>query len=126
MSIAKLQKTGPIWGLVVFILGAVVSGSAIGAFGHSVSTVQPSDASHAQALSAGVDGSLVLPQKLIVLVVKDDEIEAALQDLPEGAQRKIRKDVAAGKYRLLWITAWDWDTTQPIGDTISILRDEYR
>ena len=71
------------------------------------------------------DASLVFPQRIIVSEVKNDEIEAAINTFV-GAQRKIRKDVASGKYRLLWLTAWDWDTAKETGDTISILSDGYR
>src|SRR5213078_5307180 len=70
--------------------------------------------------------SLALPQKIVVSVVNKDEIEAAIQDFPAAVQPKIRKDVAAGKYRLLWLTVWDWDTSQETGDTISILSNDYR
>ena len=59
--------------------------------------------------------------------VKNDEIEAAINDFPLGVQRKIRTDVATGKYRLLWLTAWDWDTAEgEPGNTISIFSHDYR
>ena len=92
------------------MLGAVLSGSAVGALGHSASTTPPSDKPQAQARVEQADASLVLPQRIIVSGVKSDEIEAAISDFPVGTQRKIRKDIASGKYRLLWLTAWDWDT----------------
>jgi hypothetical protein len=59
-------------------------------------------------------------------VVKNDDIEAAIDTFAVAAQRKIRKDVASGKYRLLWLTVWDWDTTAETGDSISILSGDYR
>jgi len=128
VPILKLERTGPIWGLAGFILGAVLSGSAVGALGHSTSTsLSPlSDKPQAQALVEKADASLVLPQRIIVSGVKSDEIEAAISDFPVGTQRKIRKDIASGKYRLLWLTAWDWDTAEETGNTISILSDDYR
>ena len=43
MPILKLERTGPIWGLAGFILGAVLSGSAVGALGLSTSLSPPSD-----------------------------------------------------------------------------------
>ena len=93
MPIFKLERTGPIWGLAGFILGAVLSGSAVGALGHSTSTsLSPlSDKPQAQALVEKADASLVLPQRIIVSGVKSDEIEAAISDFPVGTQRKIRK-----------------------------------
>jgi hypothetical protein len=124
----KLQRTGPIWGLAGFILGAVLSGSAVGALGHSASTsLSPSsDKPQAQAPVEKADATLALPQRIIVSEVKNDEIEAAINTFAVAAQRKIRKDVAGGKYRLLWLTAWDWDTADETGNTISILSDGYR
>jgi len=128
VPILKLERTGPIWGLAGFILGAVLSGTAVGALGHSASTTfsPSSDKPQAQARVEQADASLVLPQRIIVSGVKSDEIEAAISDFPVGAQRKIRKDIASGKYRLLWLTAWDWDTAEETGNTISILSDDYR
>ena len=128
MPIFKLERTGPIWGLAGFILGAVLSGTAVGALGHSASTTfsPSSDKPQAQARVEQADASLVLPQRIIVSGVKGDEIEAAISDFPVGTQRKIRKDIASGKYRLLWLTAWDWDTAEETGNTISILSDDYR
>jgi len=128
VPIARLERTGPIWGFAGFILGAVLSGGAVGALGHSASTLlsPSSDKPQAQALVEKADASLVLPQRIIVSGVKNDEIEAAISDFPVGAQRKIRKDIASGKYRLLWLTAWDWDTAEETGNTISILSDDYR
>ena len=129
MPIFKLESTGPIWGLAGFILGAVLSGSAVGALGHSASTSfsPSSDQPQAQAPVGNADASRVLPQRIVVSVVKNDEVEAAINDFPAGTQRKVRKDVASGKYRLAWLTVWDWDTAEgEIGNTISILADDYR
>jgi len=123
-----LKSKGPIWGLAGFILGALLSGSAVGALGHSASTsLSPSsDKPQAQASVVKEDATLVFPQRIVVSEVKNDEIEAAIDTFAVGAQRKIRKDVASGKYRLLWLTAWDWDTAGETGDSISILSDDYR
>jgi len=122
-----LKFKGPIWGLAGFILGAALSGTAVGALGHSTSTLPspPSGKPQVQAPVGHADASRVLPQRIVVSVVKNDEIDAAI-DTFVGAQRKIRQDVASGKYRLLWLTAWDWDTAKQTGDTISILTDGYR
>jgi hypothetical protein len=122
------KNMGPIWGFAGFLLGAVLSGSAVGALGHSTS-ISPSpsfDKPQAQAPVEMADAMLVLPQRIIVSEVKNDEIEAAITTFAPAAQRKIRKDVERGKYRLLWLTAWDWDTAEETGNTISILSDGYR
>ena len=123
MSIKGLK-----WGLAGFILGTVVSGMAVGALGRSTSpSPLPSpDMPQAQVPVAMADGTLALPQRIVVPKVENDEIEAAINSFAASVQPKIRKDVARGKYRLLWLTAWDWDTTGEIGDSISILSDGYR
>ena len=120
-----LKFKGAIWGLAGFILGAALSGTAVGALGHTASTSPQPQAPQALVQNAGA--SPVLPQRIIVSRVKDDEIEAAINDFPVGVQRKVRIDVAKGKYRLLWLTAWDWDTAEgEAGNTISILSHDYR
>jgi hypothetical protein len=124
----KLERIGPIWGLTGFILGAAFSGTAVGSLGHSGPTLlSPSSYEpQTQALDNNADASLVLPQRVIASVVKIDEIEAAINNFSAGLQRKVRNDVASGKYRLLWLTVWDWDTAVETGDTISILSDDVR
>jgi hypothetical protein len=129
MLIPKLEKTGLIWGLAGFIFGAALSGTAVGALGHSASTLlsPPSDKPQVQAPVGNADASLVLPQRVIVSVVKSDEVEAAINDIPVGVRPKVRADVAGGKYRLVWLTAWDWDKSEgQVGNTISILTGDYR
>ena len=128
MSMFKLERTGPIWGLTGFILGAALAGTAVGALGHSGSTLL-SPSSHepqTQALDNNADASLVQPRRVIASVVKPDEIEAAIDGFSVAIKRKVRNDVASGKYRLLWLTVWDWDTAEETGDTISILSDDFR
>jgi hypothetical protein len=124
-----LKSKGPIWGLAGFVLGAVLSGGAVGALGHSTSTLPapPSDKPQVQAPVGNSDASRVLPQRVVVSVVKNDEVEAAINTFASAAQPKIRKDVARGKYQLLWLTVWDWDTAEgEVGNTISILSGDYR
>ena len=100
------KNTGPVWGFAGFLLGAVLSGGAVGALGYSTSTsLSPSsDKPRAQAPVEMGDARLVLPQRIIVSEVKSDEIEAAINTFAPAAQPKIRKDVARGKYRLLWLS----------------------
>jgi hypothetical protein len=105
----------------------VLSGSAVGALGLSTSLSPSSDKPQVQAPVGNADASRVLPQRVVVSVVKNDEVEAAINTFAVGAQRKIRKDVASGKYRLVWLTTWDWDTAEgEVGNTISILSGDYR
>jgi len=124
----NVQKAGPIWGLAGFILGAALSGTAVSALGHSAPT-SPSPSPYkpqAQAPVVKEDATPVFPQRIVVSEIRKDEIEAAINTFAVGAQRKIRKDVASKKYRLVWLTVWDWDTPLQAGDTISILSDDYR
>lgn len=121
-----MLKKGATWGLAGFILGTVVSGLAVGALGRSTATSPSPDKPQAQAPVEMPNGTLALPQRIIVPRVENDEIEAAINSFAVSVQPKIRKDVASGKYRLLWLTAWDWDTAGDTGDSISILSDGYR
>ena len=87
----------------------------------------PAPVQPASAASTQKDASAkILPQRVILPVVTKDEIEAAIKNFPVGVQPKIRKDVTSGKYRLLWLTAWDWDVAVELGDTVSILSNDYR
>src|SRR4051812_8355824 len=106
-----------IWGIAGFLAGAVLSGGALGAIGHS-SLLPPSNNLPIQAPADSTDAFRVLPQRIIASEVKADEIEQAISSFAAAAQRKIRKDVADGKYGLLWLTAWDWDVAQETGNTI--------
>jgi hypothetical protein len=125
MLISKL-RTGPLWGLGGFILGVVLSATAVGALGlsASTSTLPSPDKSKTNVLrevASSIQQSIVLP------IVKVDEIDAAIKDFPLYNQSQVREDVTNGKYRLLWLTAWDWDTAEgEPGNTISILSDTQR
>src|SRR3954462_7783726 len=121
------KSKGPAWGLAGFILGGVLSGGAVGALQHSLLTPPPTDEPQLQASVTNPDTSPVLPQRILTSFIKSDEVEAAINTFPVSAQRKIRKEVAAGKYRLAWLTIWDWDTAAgEVGNAVSILTDDYR
>jgi hypothetical protein len=66
--------------------------------------------------------------RILVAPVKHDELGDAIatMNLPHTDQQRMRDDVDEGKYRLIWITLWDWDTATEKGDTISIASDAYR
>jgi hypothetical protein len=107
------------------VLGAALSGGAVAGFGPSIS-LAISSSSEASSVS-NVNAPSVLPQRVVLSVARNNEIEEALQDIPAGVRPKIRADVFKGKYRLVWLTAWDWDTAPgEVGNTISILTDDYR
>ena len=116
----KLKRTASIWGLFGFALGALLSGGAVGAIGYSRVLV-PSP-------HVAIDEKM-LPLSLVVYLptVKSDEIDTAISILPKKEQRKFREDVVNQKYELLWLTIWDWDTSEEeVGNTISITSDGYR
>lgn len=126
MLISKL-KTGPLWGLVGFVLGAALSATAVSALGLSASTSPSAGKSETKALVEHEDTFSPLSQRIVLPIVKPDEIDAAIKDFPLYNQSHVRKDVTNGKYRLLWLTAWDWDTEEgKPGNTITILSDAYR
>ena len=121
-----LQFKGPIWGLAGFFLGAVLTGGAVGALQPSALSSPPWDLPQVRAPVA-LDTPRIVPQRIVASFIKAEEVEAAINTFAVGAQRKIRKDVAAGKYRLAWLTIWDWDTAAgEVGNTVSILTDDYR
>jgi hypothetical protein len=66
--------------------------------------------------------------RILVAPVKHEELGDAINsmNLPHTEQQRARDDVDEGKYRLLWLTLWDWDTSTEKGDTISIGSDGYR
>jgi hypothetical protein len=125
MLLPKFKRTGPIWGLVGFILGALLSGTAVGTLGHSASILPHSQK---DALRGKVDSPHALSQIIILPAVKSDEIDGAISDLPKIEQLRVRQDLQNRKYRLLWLTVWDWDVSAvaETGDTVSIFSDEYR
>lgn len=113
----KLKRTASIWGLFGFALGALLSGGAVGAIGYSRVLV-PSPVAIDEK---GPSPRVYLP------TVKSDEIDTAISILPKKEQRKFREDVVNQKYELLWLTIWDWDTSEEeVGNTISITSDGYR
>jgi hypothetical protein len=59
--------------------------------------------------------------------VKTAELADALasMDLPNDEQARIADDVEVGKYKLLWLTVWDWDG-DVIADRITIASGNYR
>jgi hypothetical protein len=116
------KRTGAIWGLIGFTLGALLSGAAVGAIGYS-RALAPSPNAKQEVHISHDESSL----RIFLPPVKSDEIDNALRFLPKKEQIKIREDVANQKYHLLWLTIWDWDTAAgEDGNTISITSDGFR
>ena len=117
-----LKRTGAIWGLIGFTLGALLSSGVVGAIGYSRALVlSPNTEQEVQIRQNRYSTSVFLPP------VKSDEIDTALSSLSKKEQRRIRQDLADQKYELLWLTIWDWDTAEEDeGNTISVASDEFR
>ena len=122
-------KAGAAFGLVGFILGAVLSATVVGAFGLSASTSNSPSLDKSKTEMVGVNAASInsVPQRFILPIVGNDEIEAAIKDFPPKGQSKLREDLANGTSRLLWLTAWDWDTAEgEPANTVLIASDNYR
>jgi hypothetical protein len=120
-------KAGTAFGLVGFILGAVLSAAAGAAFGLSTSTLPLPDKSKTEMVSTKALSGYSVPQSFLLTIVENDEIEAAIKDFPPKGQSNLREELANGTSRLLWLTAWDWDTAEgEPANTVLILTDNYR
>ena len=80
-----------------------------------------------ETADANAASTIRLHQRFILPIVTSDEIEVALNDFPVKGRSKLRDDVTNGNYRLLWLTAWDWDTAEDDpANTVLISSDVYR
>ncbi|HEY5504530.1 MAG TPA: hypothetical protein VIK28_05175 [Sedimentisphaerales bacterium] len=123
----KLKKTGPIWGLIGFTLGALLAGAAAGVIGYPGTHVLSPDTIQISQINKDLSSPVTLSQRIILPIIKSDEIDAAINSLSKKEQHKIRDDMANDGYQLLWLTIWDWDTEAgEDGTTISIGTDETR
>jgi len=115
-------------GLGGFILGAIFSGVVIEGLGHSSAEISTASVkSQASLPRADAESEVARPQRLMLFAVKGDEIDGAIEtmDLPPRERRAVGNDLENHKYRLLWLTLWDWDTQSGRGDTVSITSDNY-
>jgi hypothetical protein len=122
------HKAGWTFGAIGFILGALISGTAVEAFRYPAALFPPqqSEADHVPTATAA---ARTFPQRIVLNAVKADQLSAAVETMgvDKDGQHLFRADVEAGKYRLLWLTLWDWDARdENDGDTISINSDSYR
>ena len=113
--------------LAAFLAGAAAAGAGVGAFayGHAVGHGAPEGAAARQIETQCAN--LVLPNRVFLPAVAEDEIEQAIDsmDLPIEERQRVEADLAERKYRLLWLTVWDWDTDARRADTVGIASDEY-
>ena len=122
----KNWKTGVTCGLVGFVLGGLVSRTVVDAWRQPAAPIAPAHAATDGAVALQVRP---LPQRVVLQAVQPQDVPAALQSmgLDEPGQVLIRHDLETRKYRLLWLTLWDWDAqSETDGDTISIKSDEFR
>lgn len=124
MRISKLGAR-PVWGLGGLILGVVLSATVGGALGLSDS---PSpNKSQTETVDVNAASSLNLTQSIILPIVKNDEFDVAINDFCPKCQLQVRQDLNDGKYQLLWLTVWDWDTAEgEPANTVIITTDVYR
>lgn len=124
MRISELAAR-PVWGLGGLILGVILSAAIGGALGTSVSP--STNRAQTETADVKVASSISVPQRFILPIVKNEEIDAAIKDFPVKGQGQLREDLKNGEYRLLWLTAWDWDTAEgEPANTIIISTDIYR
>jgi hypothetical protein len=114
--------------LAAFLAGAAAAGAGVGAFayGHTVGRGgAPPDA--APPRIEAQCANLVLPNRVFLPAVAEDEIEQAIDsmDLPIEERQRVEADLAERKYRLVWLTVWDWDTDARRADTVGIASGEY-
>lgn len=127
-SVRKHQRLGATWGLGGFVLGAVLSAAVLSALGHqSALTSSPPFDSRIDMPPAGAASRAVPSPRLMLFAVKNHEVIGAIEtmDLPTSQQRTVLSNVANQKYRLLWLTLWDWDAQTSRGEVISITSDNY-
>jgi hypothetical protein len=119
------HRIGAICGLIGCILGAVITGTVVRTFAHpSAPDAMPTSANPNVAQSE----QLTMSGRMVFSVVQADEISDAVETmrkLPEE-QKSIRADLEEQKYRLFWLTAWDWNTQGESGDTVAITSDSFR
>ncbi len=118
--------TGLTCGLVGFVLGGLVSGTVVDAWRHPVIPITPAHAATGPARAGQVRP---LPQRIVLRAVQPQDVPAALETmgLDEAGRILVSHDLDARRYRLLWLTLWDWDAqNESDGDTISINSDDYR
>jgi hypothetical protein len=116
------------WGLSGFILGALLSGIVVSALGYSSASPTP-PISRTDALRADAQRQVSIgPQRVVLSAVEADEVVGAIATMSSrpDEQRRIRDDLENRKYRLLWLTIWDWDANAQNGDTILITSDDYQ
>jgi hypothetical protein len=109
-----------LWAAGGFMLGAVLSGAV---------TASVSSPSVPPAMPVSVEPKAGRPVmgRAVITVVNPDEVQAAIdtmRSMPEE-QKSIRADLEKQRYRLLWLTVWDW-SMQGVGDTVAITSNNFR
>jgi hypothetical protein len=126
--VRKDQRLGATWGLGGFVLGAVFSAAVLSALGHQLAlTSTPPLNSPMDTPPAGAASQAAASPRLMLFAVKRHEVMGAIEtmELPTSQQRIVLGNVANQKYRLLWLTLWDWDAQISGGEAISITSDNY-
>lgn len=122
---SKRIGTGIAGGIVGFALGVVATAGAMTIL--TPPATQPISGRRAESTPVALPVK-TYSHRILVAAVKPDELDQAIasMSLPHTEQQRVRDEVEEGKYRLVWITLWDWDTATEKGDTISVTSDLYR
>src|SRR5262249_4355711 len=119
------SRIGLLGGVTGFALGVVATAAVMTM---RTGVAQPPVASRRAEAAPVAPTVKTYSHRILVAPVKRDDLDGAIatMSLPHSEQQRVRDDVEEGKYRLVWITLWDWDASRETGDTISITSDFYR
>jgi len=115
-------------GIAGFVLGVAVSATTMGVLAFSRTPNSLEMAKSVVPATTAPDRVKTYGHRIVLPAVASNEIDDAIASmgLPPVEQHRVHQDLDEGQYRLLWLTLWDWDTTDDKGDTISITGDNYR
>jgi hypothetical protein len=121
------SRIGLAGGIAGFVFGVVLTAGTMSVFVASTAPLTTSPRRSEQPLIQQPQVK-TYSHRILVTPVKHEELGDAVSsmNLPHTEQQRARDDVDEGKYRLVWITLWDWDASGEKGDTISIASDGYR
>ncbi len=133
-----MRRTLLIAGLFVAgtLLGVVLSPTVFGGLAGFVEEMQPPSVSGKRARASAVNAATIAaptyseqqnPGPVMLTNVKDTELGDALASMALSPERErvIDAEVRSHRYRLLWLTVWDWDGDE-VSDHITIASGDYK
>src|SRR5262245_17483069 len=105
-------------GIAGFVLGIAVSATAMGVLAFCGTTSSFETTKSFAPTTPDLGKIKTYAHRIVLPSVASGEIEDAIASmgLPPAEQHRTRQHLDAGLYRLLWLTLWDWDTTNDKGD----------